>query len=306
MSEQEKTEEKYNIDDSPFKNIIHDSRLLPRLLQGSIDELREKTPEEIMSCLELTSDGRRVIGRRTEFDSASSGTIRLDSVFTITIPGTDEDIGIIVNIEGQNRSKPRYPLEKRAEYYMARLVSAQKGVFFTSDDYGKLRKVYSVWYILNPNSENRNTAVSYSMQPKMIAERPGMKIPLLDTFNIMLVNVGRYDSNLSDDMAYSSVLFSNLSLEERKDLLMDRFNIEMDDIMRQEFSEIMPYGEDTFNNGYDAGIDAERSRSIDAFSDTITFLVRDKGWPIDEALSLPSIPKDLKDRVKEEALKKLD
>ena len=273
------------------------------LLQRSIDELRDKTTEEIVSCLELASDGRRVIGRKTEFDSASNGTVRMDSVFAVTVPGTDEDIGIIVNVEGQNRTNLDYPLEKRAEYYMARLVSSQKEVFFTNDDYGKLRKVYSIWYILNPNSGNRNTILSYSMQPKMIAERPDMKVPVLDTFNIMFVNVGRYDSNLSDETALASIVFSKLSLEEREDFLMDRFNIEMDDIMRQEFSEIMPYEEDTFNNGYDAGIDVGR---IDGLSNTVVYLVKDEGWSIDKALSLPSIPDNLRGRVREEALKKLN
>ena len=56
---------------------------------------------------------------------------------------------IIVNVEAQNKYNPGYPLIKRGIYYVSRMLSAQNGVDFKSGEYGKLKKVCSIWICLN-------------------------------------------------------------------------------------------------------------------------------------------------------------
>lgn len=54
-------------------------------------------------------------------------------------------IRLIINVEAQTAFNPGYPLTKRAIYYCSRMISAQHGPIFTNSEYGKIRKVYSIW-----------------------------------------------------------------------------------------------------------------------------------------------------------------
>ena len=294
--------------DQGFKAVIHNSDILSWLIRSSVDELKGKSIEEIKSCLKIGKDGRTVIGRENEIDSPKNGKIVTDSVFDIRVPGTDREISIIVNIEGQNDPHPRYPLEKRAEYYAARLVSSQKGTDFVNDDYSRLRKVYSIWYVLRPRSGYRNTAVRYGMEAEILAGNP-VNIPVMDTFNIVMIYVGSYDDSLPDESAFPAALFSQMNEEERHDVMKDRFNIEFDDFLDREVNRMASLGEDTYNHGFREGKAEGRAESdiiaIEAATQTIIRLVKDERWPLDKAMSTVVIPDELKEKVETEVRKRL-
>ena len=159
--------------DQTFKTIIHDSNVLSWIIRENVDELSGKNIEEIKKCLDIGEDGRTVIGRETEYASSESGSIVADSVFDVRVPGTGESVSVIVNVEAEHDPRPKgYPLGKRAEYYMARMVSAQKGKEFTGSDYGNMRKVYGIWCILGPKVRDRNTVIRYGMEPRVITGEP--------------------------------------------------------------------------------------------------------------------------------------
>lgn len=129
--------------DQSFKIAVHNSDILSWFIRCNVDEFKEMSIEQIKSCLDIGSDGRTVIAKENELFS-EEGKIVADSIFDVKVPGTDDRIKVIVNLEAQNDPHPPYPLEKRAEYYMARLVSSQKGSKFTNDNYKDLCKVYSI------------------------------------------------------------------------------------------------------------------------------------------------------------------
>ncbi len=54
-------------------------------------------------------------------------------------------VNVIINIEIQNDDTPGYPIPKRSIYYGSRLISAQRGSVFKDHEYGKLKKVVSIW-----------------------------------------------------------------------------------------------------------------------------------------------------------------
>ena len=298
-------EELKTANDCIFKTLVRDSKVLPMMLQSNIDELKDKSIEEILSCLKIGKDGRTVIGKETEDIRLNEGAVRMDSVFDVSIPGTDEMISVIVNIEGQSNPNPGYPLVKRAEYYIARLVSSQKGTVFKDDDYGKMRKTYSIWYVLNPKAEERNTIIRYSMKSKNVYGKE-RKMPVLDTFNIIFVNVGRYDSTLPDSVAFPSVLFK-LPEDERYNVMKDRFNIEIDDLLSRELKDMEGIGQDNYDRGYDQGIQQgiqqgkEEGREEELFAMTMS-LVKEKGWTVEEALSISSASEGIKDSVRKRVI----
>ena len=86
----------------------------------------------------------KIKGRCNEDSSPTEGTIVFDILFHATLPTTNEPITLIINIEPQRSLYTGYPLIRRAIYYACRLISSQKEREFHGDDYGGIRKVYTI------------------------------------------------------------------------------------------------------------------------------------------------------------------
>ena len=130
--------------DQDFKTAIHKPSILAWLLHLFVDEFKDSSIEEIRRCLGVKPRSTYVKGRETEMISSEYGPVKMDNVFDVKVPGTDDKISIILDIEGQNDNGKGYPIGKKAEYYISRLISSQKGSEFTGTDYGDIRKTYSI------------------------------------------------------------------------------------------------------------------------------------------------------------------
>ena len=291
--------------DQGFKTVVHDSDVLSWLIRSNVDEFKGRSIEEIKSCLKIGEDGHTVIGRDTELHSMDEGKIVTDSIFDVKIPDSDDEVSVIINIEGQSDPNPGYPLGKRAEYYMARLVSSQKGIDFENDDYSKLRKVYSIWYILRPKVNDMNTVVRYRMEATEIKGDPKI-LPVLDTFNIVMVNVGRYDSALPDCSAFPAALFSDMSIEERQKLISERFNIALDDVILGEVNSVASLAEDTYRHGVKDGKAEARADMINQYANTVIRLMNGENWSFDKVISYIDAPDDMKDEIEKTVNEKLN
>ena len=273
--------------DQGFKNVIHHADILAWLLKAAVDEFNGCTIDEIKACLELEPDGRTVKGRENEYFSLKHGSIVTDSVFEVGVPGTDDKVAVLVNVEGQYKPSSNYPLEKRAEYYMARLVSSQKGIDMEGSDYGKLRKTYSIWCVLSPRAEDRNKAVRYSMKGESLSGDKTWSFPEMDTFNILLINVGGYSDSLPDVSAFPAVLFSRMERSERQSVMKDRFKIELDDDMTEEVYRMTTLSEDLMDTVYTEGrLKGHEEGRIEAHVNTVIKLIDRRGLSLEEALSM--------------------
>jgi hypothetical protein len=72
-------------------------------------------------------------------------------------------VQLIINIEAQRSRRTSYPLLKRAMYYVSRLISSQYGVDFDRAQYGKIKKVYSIWLCMDA-PDDRGGITRYHMQ----------------------------------------------------------------------------------------------------------------------------------------------
>ena len=103
----------------------------------------------------------KIIGVGVEDTSLNEGTVTYDIQFRAIIPGTEEVVQMIINVEAQNDFYPGYPIVKRGIYYCARMISSQYGTVFTKSHYEKVQKVYSIWICMNPPNERNNTITKY-------------------------------------------------------------------------------------------------------------------------------------------------
>ena len=302
-----------NYDDGNFKYFIHQNYVLSRILKSNVDELKDMELEEIDKCLEMEENGRTVKGRDTEPISRGDDAVRLDSVFDLKIPGTGEEISVIVNVEGQNDPKPRYPLGKRAEVYVAKLVTAQLEAI--GDRYELLNKVYSIWCILNPRVKDRNTIIRYRMKGERTFENGKAKgdPEELGTFNVIFVNIGSFEDGLPDALAIGSAMFKRMGKKKRRELVKDKFNIELNDeelerlgkmenIVRDKYEQGLREGE---AKGRAEGIAEDRRYTMGLMADSVVSVVRDGGLSVEKALSLFRIPEENRAEVEAEAKRRL-
>ena len=254
-----KSADKWNklVYDQSFKTVIHRGTILSLILRGCIDELNGVDPEEIKKGLDIGADGYTVKGRETEQFSEKNGPVIMDNVFDVRLPNSGETISVIVDLEAQNDSTP-YPIEKRAEYYLGRLVSSQKGFDFSNSDYAKLRRVYSIWIMMDPPEKNRNTILRYRMEPTAVGEPEN--IYKLNTFNVVFVNLGgEYSESVPEDLKFMSALFMRgLTAPKRKKLMSGRYKISANEYPNKELRQMGVFADDCkrryTREGFDQGM----------------------------------------------------
>ena len=73
-----------------------------------------------------------------------------------------------INIEAQKSFHTSYPLEMRAEYYGARLLSAQLKSINKQTGYCSLKRVYSIWICMEAPARKAGLAMLYRMRGDVI------------------------------------------------------------------------------------------------------------------------------------------
>ena len=117
-------------------------------------------PDETNAAGKIGAD--RISGERTEDTSVTEGKVTFDIRFRAITPRS-ELVQLIINIEAQRSRRTSYPLLKRAMYYVSRLISSQYGVDFDKVQYGKIKKVYSIWLCMDA-PDDRGGITRYRMQ----------------------------------------------------------------------------------------------------------------------------------------------
>ena len=126
----------------------------------------------------------------------TEGTINYDVRFDAIAPASEgstaqkDVIRLIINVEAQTAFNPGYPLTKRAIYYCSRMISAQHGPIFTNSEYGKIRKVYSIWVCTHPTKEFQNTLIRYSIRPEQLIGNAVEKSENYDLMSVVTICLG--------------------------------------------------------------------------------------------------------------------
>ena len=119
--------------------------------------------------------------------------VRFDAIAPKSADSTEQEevIRLIINVEAQTKFKPEYPLTKRAIYYCSRMISAQHGPIFTKSEYGKIRKVYSIWICTQPSDGFENTLTRYSIKPEQLIGEVQEETENYDLMSVVMICLGK-------------------------------------------------------------------------------------------------------------------
>ena len=164
------------------KKLLSNKQILAYVMKGCIPEYADIPLEDIPSYIEMssinTADYEYIDDHQVEVtDEAILGAqIKYDIQFEATIPmkqkeddkstPADKKVRMIINLESQAKDDPGYPLIKRALYYCSRLMARQKHPKdgFQHSDYGRIRKVCSIWICIGHNNQKNDVINTYKIQ----------------------------------------------------------------------------------------------------------------------------------------------
>ena len=187
-------------------------------------------PMEVSEMIQLLS---------TEDSTLDEGAVTYDVRFNVYIPKNGEKVKVIINLEAQNDFYPGYPLVSRGIYYDARMISAQYGVEFEKSDYGKIKKVYSIWICINPAKKFVNTINRYHYVEENILGDAKLPLSDYDKADVILVGLhtngdaGKCGNEMIDML--SVVFDKDKEAKKKQDELENDFGIKM----TREYSEVV-------------------------------------------------------------------
>lgn len=201
--------------DRTAKKLLANKQILAQIMKGCVNEYSDCTVDDIVEKYiegtpEVGSVGVHVDdtnrpkkstdvikGSNNEDSTLTEGTLFYDVRFDAIAPKSadsaeqEEVIRLIINVEAQTKFKPGYPLTKRAIYYCSRMISAQHGPIFTKSEYGKIRKVYSIWICTQPSDGFENTLTRYSIKPEQLIGEAQEETENYDLMSVVMICLGK-------------------------------------------------------------------------------------------------------------------
>ena len=234
--------------DSAAKKLLSSKKILAWILKYCVEEFKDCSiadirdryiigipetasvpvlPDETNAAAMVNAD--RIFGERTEDTSVTEGKVTFDIRFRAITPHNDL-VQLIINIEAQRSRHTSYPLLKRAMYYVSRLISSQYGVDFDRAQYGKIKKVYSIWLCMDA-PDDRGGITRYHMQEEpeygnILDEKENY-----DLQQIVMVYVAHARADMENRLLnlLGELFLSEDSANMKKAALIDHYDIDLND-----------------------------------------------------------------------------
>ena len=228
--------------DEACKNVLSEKGIAAHILRECVEEYKDISIADIIhkyiqgkpeiSKVLVQEEGAltKIRTEQTEDSSEREGIVFFDIRFTALVPGEDGSfIELIINFEAQNDFHPGYPLLKRGIYYCSRMISSQYGTVFTKSDYGKIKKVYSIWICTNPTLEQEYSITRYKMAEENLIGKIKAPRQNYDLLDVVMICLGKkkYTELTGLLSLLNMALLDNLSSSEKRRILKTEFDVEI-------------------------------------------------------------------------------
>ena len=303
--------------DESVKRLLANKSILAVILKECVPEFKHCTTREIAEQYiegepqigevgiapdETNRSGEVIHGLNTEDATLTEGSIR----FYASAPGEDGLIGLIINLEAQNRFNPGYPLLKRAIYYCSRMISAQYGAEFTKSEYGNIKKVYSIWICSNPPKDRRNTITQYSIREEQIVGEAKEEVKNYDLMSAVMICLGEEtDRNYSGLLKFLEVLLSDeKTAAAKKTILQNEFNVPMTQTLETEVYQMCNLSQGAIEKGIQKGMQQGIQQGIGQGREeeriaSVRNLMQNLHMTAEDAMKVLNIPQEDRDRIKQ-------
>ena len=267
--------------DKAAKKLLANKQILAQIMKNcvneysacSVDEIAEKyiegTPEVGTVGVHVDDTNRPkktsdvIAGSNNEDSTLTEGTINYDVRFDAIAPASEgsaaqkDVIRLIINVEAQTAFNPGYPLTKRAIYYCSRMISAQHGPVFTNSEYGKIRKVYSIWVCMQAPKKIGNAISEYSIKKQDIISGLPDRPESYDKLSVVIIALNEKMETNDELLGMLNTLFSEQKtyLEKKKEL-EEIYQMRMDNELGKEMNLMCNLSDLVIERGIEQGIES--------------------------------------------------
>ena len=282
--------------DASCKRLLANRMILAWIMKSCLEEYRDAAVEEIaekyiegepqiaqtaVNADEGRREGEQIRGMDTKDSTIQEGTVLYDIRFFALVPGAENTISLIINVEAQNDFYPGYPIIKRGIYYCSRMISSQYGTEFTEGHYEKIKKVYSIWICMNPPRIRENTISRYLLKEENLVGRAVEKKENYDLMTAVMICLGSQEDKSYDGILklLDVLLSSEKEAEEKKKILQEEFQIRMTKTLEKEVSLMCNLSKGVEEKGIKEGI-----------LSSIRNLMESMEWSAEQAMSALKVP----------------
>lgn len=254
--------------DTNVKYLLADKQILAYILKYAVTEFQDMTIKEIISCIGADlavgtmtidaglSDYGRIQGCNTEDNIPGEGKIFYDIRFTAY--RKEMKMKYLLNVEAQKSSDPAklgYHLENRIQFYLSRMVSAQKPTEFFNSDYDSLKRVRSIWICMD-SSEESDVIEEISFDSKIIY---GNKNPCdcNDLMKGIIIHIrsGRcFNESRNALISMLECLLSETDINEKKKILTEKHGMIMTTELEGRIQTMCNWSENIIEMGLERGM----------------------------------------------------
>ena len=249
--------------DEVAKELLSHKQFLAIIMKHCVYEFKDYEVKDIIPCIENDIEtgsakveeglsNNKIKGNNTESAVLNEGKVFYDIIFHART-SDEESIEVIINIEIQRNYHPGYDLVSRAIYYCSRMISsqAQREFSLSRSEYDKIKKVYSIWICVNVPEELENTISTYKYNHTFIScdsngktkDKDSVK-GRYDLAEIDIIRLGKDLNSGNELQRFLKVLLSSgLSKEERKEILVDDYQIEFNEKTEEDVNTMCNLGE---------------------------------------------------------------
>ena len=228
--------------DKNVKELLADIQVLARIVKHTVSEVEKQSVEEIMNCIDVSSirigavptapgltNMKKVESIGAEDSILNEGYITYDIRFLLIVEAAV--LEIIINVEAQKSTDFRklgYHIESRIVYYLARLISSQKGIDFTKSEYDKIKKVYSIWICMDAD-DDADSISRISLKADRLYGKT-YDFPMLDKMCGMVIRIRKNYSEAESKNRLIAMLEDVLSSEDseiKKQKLEEKYDMKM-------------------------------------------------------------------------------
>ena len=260
------------------KKILSNKQILAWIMKECVSEYKEIPLEKIPSYIEndpllnvsMDEDFDKIQGLNVEDRSVYGAEIKYDILFDAKLPNSaeNEKIGLFINIEAQNNSNTSYPLLSRAVYYCSRLLAKQKNMQggFTNSDFKNLKKVYSIWIVMNSAKRTEGVLNKYVIKEECLKTKYHFPKSDYDKLSIVMIYPNsEYDIH-DDEYSLMEMLYilfkANLSPQDKKYQLKENYGIMMSREIDKEVEDMCNLSQGILNEGRNKGLIEGRAEGL--------------------------------------------
>lgn len=258
--------------DGHVKRILGNRQVLARILKGASEEFREYSPEEIVGWIEPdieiegtalrpgeTGKGKLIItGDSTESRIPGEGTITYDIRFRFYVPGqgSRETVKLLMNVEAQKKFYLKYRIVTRGIFYGARMLSEQLDREFTDSEYGKLKKVYSIWICMNAPLHIGNALTEYWIGKRDIIGTMPEKKKNYDKLSVIIICLNEKSREKGGELHgfLNTLLSPRMNAARKKEVLLRDYGVEMEQEIGEELKRMCNLSEAIEENAMREGV----------------------------------------------------